>query len=212
MFSFTKITSRGRTFNTAARSESKNDLACLRSPTARSDKRGFDLISDALPFGRLWYTEPNDAVEYAKFFSRSDDAVIRVYDVAGNAIDTHEHAGEFKEWRIQAMNSDDETRKKNEHYHRDSYRDLPHARIEEDFRKSSSRSRSGEVPAGVGALTKSCFSAASGLIALSQPPLTLLRSNQWVIGTPRDPSAFCGVNVHVILLQFKVIVSTRLPF
>ena len=26
----------------------------------RKDKRGFDLISDALPFGRLWYTEiPN---------------------------------------------------------------------------------------------------------------------------------------------------------
>jgi hypothetical protein len=25
----------------------------------RSDKRGVDLISDALPFGRLWYGEPN---------------------------------------------------------------------------------------------------------------------------------------------------------
>jgi len=25
----------------------------------RKDKRGVDLISDALPFGRLWYTEPN---------------------------------------------------------------------------------------------------------------------------------------------------------
>jgi hypothetical protein len=25
----------------------------------RRDKRGFDLISDALPFGRLWYGEPN---------------------------------------------------------------------------------------------------------------------------------------------------------
>jgi hypothetical protein len=52
----------------------------------RKDHRGFDLISDALPFGRLWYTEPNDAVEYAKFFSRSDDGVIRVYDDAGNVI------------------------------------------------------------------------------------------------------------------------------
>jgi hypothetical protein len=26
------------------------------------------------------------------------DAVIRVYDEAGNMIDTHEHAGDFKEW------------------------------------------------------------------------------------------------------------------
>jgi hypothetical protein len=36
----------------------------------RSDKRGVDLISDARPFGRLWYSEPN-AVSYAKFYSRS---------------------------------------------------------------------------------------------------------------------------------------------
>jgi len=26
------------------------------------------------------------------------DAVIRVYDAAGNVIETHEHAGDFKEW------------------------------------------------------------------------------------------------------------------
>ena len=31
----------------------------------RKDKRGVDLISDALPFGRLWYGEPN-AIRYAK--------------------------------------------------------------------------------------------------------------------------------------------------
>ncbi len=69
----------------------------------RSDKRGVNLISDKLPFGRLWYGEPNavsNAVSYAKFYSRSHDAVIRVYDSAGNVIDTHEHAGEFKEWRV----------------------------------------------------------------------------------------------------------------
>jgi hypothetical protein len=29
--------------------------------------------------------------------SRSHDAVIRVYDDAGNVIETHEHAGDFKE-------------------------------------------------------------------------------------------------------------------
>jgi len=61
----------------------------------RKDKCGADLISDALPFGRLWYSEPN-AIGYPKFFSRSHDAVIRVYDAAGNLIETHEHAGEFK--------------------------------------------------------------------------------------------------------------------
>jgi hypothetical protein len=44
----------------------------------RKDHRGVDLISDALPFGRLWYTKPDDAIEYAKFRSRLHDAVIRV--------------------------------------------------------------------------------------------------------------------------------------
>jgi hypothetical protein len=35
----------------------------------RKDHRGVNLISDELPFGRLWYTKPDDAVDYAKFFS-----------------------------------------------------------------------------------------------------------------------------------------------
>jgi len=37
------------------------------------------------------------AVDYAKFRSRSHDAVIRVFDTAGNVIETHEHACDFKE-------------------------------------------------------------------------------------------------------------------
>jgi hypothetical protein len=67
----------------------------------RKDHRGVDLISDALPFGRLWYGEPNaisNAIDYAKFRSRSHRAVIRVYDEAGNVIETHDHAGDFKKW------------------------------------------------------------------------------------------------------------------
>jgi hypothetical protein len=98
----------------------------------RKDHRGVDLISDALPIGRLWHGEPNAAsnatravvsavlsgfllqwqsicaedsaryscgfaFDYAKFFSRSYRALIRVYDAAGNLIETHEHAGGFKE-------------------------------------------------------------------------------------------------------------------
>jgi hypothetical protein len=61
------------------------------------DKRGFDLISDVLPFSRLLYDTPGNAVGYATHSSRSHDAVIRVYDNAGNMIETHEHAGDFKE-------------------------------------------------------------------------------------------------------------------
>ena len=61
--------------------------------------RGVDLISDALPFGRLWYAEPNavdNAIGYALHASRSHHAVIRVYDAAGNVIEMHEHKGDFR--------------------------------------------------------------------------------------------------------------------
>jgi hypothetical protein len=67
----------------------------------RKDRRGVDLISDALPFGRLWYGDANavaNAIGYAQFYSRSHDAVIRVYDDAGNVIETHEHKGDLREW------------------------------------------------------------------------------------------------------------------
>jgi len=67
----------------------------------RKDKRGFDLISDVLPFGSLWYEGPDaaaNAVHYAQHHSRSHYALIRVYDVAGNLIETHDHKGDFKEW------------------------------------------------------------------------------------------------------------------
>jgi hypothetical protein len=36
-------------------------------------------------------------IGYAKFFSRSHDAVIRVYDEAGNVIEMHEHGCNLKE-------------------------------------------------------------------------------------------------------------------
>jgi hypothetical protein len=40
----------------------------------------------------------SNAIGFAKFYSRSHDAVIRVYDESGNVIETHEHKGDFKEW------------------------------------------------------------------------------------------------------------------
>jgi len=67
----------------------------------RKDHRGVNLISNALPFGRLWYGDPNavsNAIGYAMHRSRSHDAVIRVYDETGNVIETHEHAGDFCEF------------------------------------------------------------------------------------------------------------------
>jgi len=80
----------------------RNDLTAnhVYEVRPRKDKRGVDLISDVLLFGRLWYGEPNavtNAIGYAMHSSRSHDAVIRVYDEAGNMIETHEHNGDFKE-------------------------------------------------------------------------------------------------------------------
>ena len=66
----------------------------------RKDKWGVDLISDALPFGRLLYGGPNavsNAIGYAQHYSRSEGTVIRVYDEAENVIQTYEHKGNFKE-------------------------------------------------------------------------------------------------------------------
>jgi hypothetical protein len=45
----------------------------------RKDKRGFDLISDVLSFGRLWYADANgaaNAIGYAEHRSRSHDAPV----------------------------------------------------------------------------------------------------------------------------------------
>ena len=51
----------------------------------RKDHRGIDLISDG------------NAIDYTRFRSRSHRPVIRAKVAAGNVIETHEHAGDFKE-------------------------------------------------------------------------------------------------------------------
>jgi hypothetical protein len=49
----------------------------------RKHNRSFDLTSDA--------------IGYAQFYDRST-TVIRLYDAAGNVIETHKHKGEFQGW------------------------------------------------------------------------------------------------------------------
>ena len=66
----------------------------------RADKHGVDLVSDALPYSPIWYRGSKaitDAIDHAEFYSRLHDVVIRIYDAAGNVIETHEHPGDFKE-------------------------------------------------------------------------------------------------------------------
>ena len=48
------------------------------------------MTNDASEGGRSLFS-------YAAHYSRSHHAVIRVYDDAGNVIETHEHKGDFKE-------------------------------------------------------------------------------------------------------------------
>ena len=77
--------------NKTTREPNKSMLAVGRlgegvpPPPAAQDEGVSCAAFSALPFCRLVY-------------SRSHDAVIRVYDEAGNVIETHEHAGDFKEW------------------------------------------------------------------------------------------------------------------
>ena len=76
----------------------RNDSRDVYEIRPCKDHRGVDLISDALPFGGLWYGEPHavaNAIGYAQHCSRLDNAVIRIYDSAGNVIETHAHAGDF---------------------------------------------------------------------------------------------------------------------
>jgi hypothetical protein len=64
----------------------------------REDRRGFDLISDCLPLGLLWFEGSEaivDAVKYATFFSRSHPAIIRVFDESGRVAETLEFADDF---------------------------------------------------------------------------------------------------------------------
>jgi hypothetical protein len=60
----------------------------------RKDRDGFDLISDRLRYGPIWYTGPDAircAIAYAKYCSRSRShrAIIRVFNEGGNVTETH---------------------------------------------------------------------------------------------------------------------------
>jgi hypothetical protein len=48
-----------------------NPMMHIYEVRQRKDKRGFDLISDVLPFGRLCYAGSN-AIRYAKFYFSND--------------------------------------------------------------------------------------------------------------------------------------------
>ncbi|HJW39061.1 MAG TPA: hypothetical protein VJ420_10630 [Candidatus Udaeobacter sp.] len=60
----------------------------------RTDRNGFDLISDRLRRGPIWYAGPDavrNAVAFAKYRSRSRWVIIRVFNEAGKVTETHEH-------------------------------------------------------------------------------------------------------------------------
>ena len=59
----------------------------------RKDQDGFDLISDRLRYGPIWYAGPDAvryAVAYAKYLSssRSHKAIVCVFDESGSVIQT----------------------------------------------------------------------------------------------------------------------------
>jgi hypothetical protein len=78
----------------------QNELL-IHEPSSRGAKRtyGVDLISDALPFGRLWYAEPNaigNAIRTRCTAVGPHHAVIRVYDDAGQYDRSARAQGQFQ--------------------------------------------------------------------------------------------------------------------
>ena len=66
----------------------------------RKDKRGVDLISDALTFGRcgtMARMRSATQSDRRSFAARSQDALIRICDEASNVIETYDHTGDFRE-------------------------------------------------------------------------------------------------------------------
>src|SRR5215468_12718764 len=93
---FTEQISGARSDRTRASS-----CVCLSPvPPPIPDHRGVDLISNALHSlgsGIERTDAVGNAIGYAKFRSRSNDAVIRVYGEPGKVIETHQHEGDFRE-------------------------------------------------------------------------------------------------------------------
>jgi hypothetical protein len=73
--------------------ESKSIEEDLYEIRPRKDQDGFDLISDRLRHGPIWYAGPDavrNAVAYAKYLSssRSHKAIVCVFDESGSVIQT----------------------------------------------------------------------------------------------------------------------------
>jgi hypothetical protein len=71
--------------------------ACQRKPKPRQTKIALVIFRfiDFTSFGNAPFGKISCYCQDEK--SSSHDAVIRVYDEAGNVIETHEHTGDFKE-------------------------------------------------------------------------------------------------------------------
>jgi hypothetical protein len=72
------------------------------------DRHGFELISDRLPLGLLWFKGTDalvDAVMYAKYYSSSHRVIIRVFDESGAVIGTHQSAGSAT-WNLNPTGGD----------------------------------------------------------------------------------------------------------
>ena len=54
----------------------------------RPDGCGYNLTSDALPFGILSYREAEFAIRYAKYYSQLTGCEVRVFNVAGQLVKT----------------------------------------------------------------------------------------------------------------------------
>ena len=105
-WSFTGHTTLERFYGTPTNSRMPFQVTAVHSTREyeiqpRKHHRGVDFFCDVPPFGHLWYGGPKavgNAIAYARHHSRSRHSVIRGLRHRCNVIETHDHAGEFKEW------------------------------------------------------------------------------------------------------------------
>jgi len=64
----------------------------------KSARRRVQLLNGFPPYSVTMIEGATIVIRLLEFYSRSHDAVVRVYDDAGNVIKTLEHAGDFKDW------------------------------------------------------------------------------------------------------------------
>jgi hypothetical protein len=66
----------------------RRKMSAIYELRPRPDGRGYNLTSDSLPFGILWYQDREFAISYAKFYSQLTGCEVRIFNAKGELLET----------------------------------------------------------------------------------------------------------------------------